>query len=433
LAKNNTLNIPSSREEIQKIQSVQKKIALRRARRANFHKGRIDHIDEDKLDDPDEWRKIPLLTKDELRNIPPERFFDDFCHAPRNEIAELWRSGGSTGTPLFYPRTFKDLPYCILSFARNLIAPNLGKKDTAQISFPLGIHPVGHVYARACQQYQIGVNWAGAGNSTPSKMQIDLINRLQPSVWMGMSSYGIHLANMAEDRGIDLAGSSVETILTSAEPMSDSKRAKICRMWGAEVWDGFGMTECGMMGGESQARDGFHVWTDLFHIEVVNLDTGEPVAEGEEGGLVVTPLYTNNATPFIRWSSGDIVTYKEIGDDSDGPYSVFPVIRHAQRTVGFFKVRGVNINHPELEDFLFDYEDLVDFKAEIITKNDLDVLQLSIEVRNTGDPDVLMKKISKDTKNKFEVTPEIVTLNRGTLADEFENSVKAPRFVDRRN
>ncbi|MBT7265994.1 MAG: AMP-binding protein, partial [Rhodospirillaceae bacterium] len=382
--------IPASRDEIAKIQSERKKIALQKARKANFHKGRLDNIDEDKLDDPDEWRKIPLLDKDELRSIPPERFFDDFCHAPREKIAELWRSGGSTGIPLFYPRTFEDLPYCLLSFARNFIAPNLGKKDTAQVSFPLGIHPVGHVYARACQEQGIGVNWAGAGNSTPSAVQIDLINRLQPSTWMGMSSYGIHLANMAEDQGIDLAGSSVETIMTSAEPMSAAKRDKISRMWGAEVWDGFGMTECGMMGGEAEARDGFHIWSDLFHIEVIDLDTGEPVAEGEEGGLVVTPLFTNNATPFIRWSSGDIVTYKEFGD-SDGPLSVFPVIKHAHRTVGFFKVRGVNINHPELEDFLFEYEDLVDFKAEIVTEDDLDHLRLSVEVLHTGSPGELAR------------------------------------------
>ena len=427
------VNLPSSRKEISNIQSVQKKLALKKARKANFHKGRLDHIDEEKLDNPEEWQKIPLLTKDELRRIPPDRFFDDFCHAPRDQIAELWRSGGSTGIPLFYPRTFEDLPYCIMSFARNLIAPNLGKNDTAQISFPLGIHPVGHVYARACQQQQIGVNWAGSGSSTPSSIQIDLINRLQPSAWMGMSSYGIHLANMAEDQGIDLAGSSVNTILTSAEPMSVSKRAKIGRMWGAEVWDGFGMTECGMMGGESRAHDGFHIWTDLFHIEVVDLDTGLPVAEGKEGGLVVTPLFTNNATPFIRWSSGDIVTYKEVGDDVDGPYSIFPVIKHAQRTVGFFKIRGVNVNHPELEDFLFDYEDLVDFKAEIISKNDLDTLRISIEVLHKGNPDQLCKIIVKDTKNKFELTPEVKVLKRGTLAEEFESAVKAPRFVDRRN
>ena len=429
----NLLKIPSSRDEINKIQKAQKKIALQKARRSKFHIGRLDHINEDNLDDPEEWRKIPILTKDELRQISPDRFFTDFCHAPQSHIAELWRSGGSTGVPLFYPRTFEDLPYCILSFARNLIGPSLSEKDTAQVSFPLGIHPVGHVYARACQQHEIGVNWAGAGNSTPSLLQIDLINRLQPSVWMGMSSYGIHLANMAEDQGIDLASSSVKTILTSAEPMSDAKRAKISRMWGAEVWDGFGMTECGMMGGESKARDGFHIWTDLFHIEVIDIETGLPVEDGEEGNLIVTPLFTNNATPFIRWSSGDIVTYKEVGDDTDGPYSVFPVIKHAHRTVGFFKVKGININHPELEDFLFDYEDLVDFKAEIISENDLDLLCLSIEVLHSGNSTELSSKIIFDTKNKFEITPKVVILERGTLAKEFENSIKAPRFVDRRN
>ena len=429
----NLLKIPSSRDDINKIQKARKKIALQKARRSKFHIGRLDHINEDNLDDPEEWRKIPILTKDELRQISPDRFFTDFCHAPQSHIAELWRSGGSTGVPLFYPRTFEDLPYCILSFARNLIGPSLTEKDTAQVSFPLGIHPVGHVYARACQQHEIGVNWAGAGNSTPSLLQIDLINRLQPSVWMGMSSYGIHLANMAEDQGIDLASSSVKTILTSAEPMSDAKRAKISRMWGAEVWDGFGMTECGMMGGESKARDGFHIWTDLFHIEVIDIETGLPVEDGEEGNLIVTPLFTNNATPFIRWSSGDIVTYKEVGDDTDGPYSVFPVIKHAHRTVGFFKVKGININHPELEDFLFDYEDLVDFKAEIISENDLDLLCLSIEVLHSGNSTELSSKIISDTKNKFEITPKVVILERGTLAKEFENSLKAPRFVDRRN
>ncbi|MBT4940158.1 MAG: hypothetical protein HON14_13575, partial [Rhodospirillaceae bacterium] len=193
-----------------------------------------------------------------------------------------------------------------------------------------------------------------------------------------------------------------------------------------------GMTECGMMGGEAEARDGFHIWSDLFHIEVIDLDTGEPVAEGEEGGLVVTPLFTNNATPFIRWSSGDIVTYKEFGD-SDGPLSVFPVIKHAHRTVGFFKVRGVNINHPELEDFLFEYEDLVDFKAEIVTEDDLDHLRLSVEVLHTGSPGELARRITEDCKNKFEVSPDVIILKRGTLAQEFESSVKAPRFVDRRD
>jgi len=56
-----------------------------------------------------------------------------------------------------------------------------------------------------------------------------------------MSSFGIHFANLAEEQGIGLVNGSVDTILCSAEAISTSKRAKIKRMCGVEVWDGMGM------------------------------------------------------------------------------------------------------------------------------------------------------------------------------------------------
>ena len=425
------LELPKSREEIQQIQNVLKVTAVERAKQSPFHAKRLAHIDPARVNDPEEWRKIPILTKDELRTIAPDRFFDDFCMAPRTDIAELWRSGGSTGTPLFYPRTFEDLEWGRLSFARTFIAAGADAGDTAHVSFPLGIHPVGHVYARAAQHIGIGVNWAGSGASTPSQLQIDLIDKLKPTIWLGMSSYGIHLANMAEARGIDLADNPVKLVMCSAEPLSQAKRDKIGRMWGADVHDNFGMTEAGMMGSESEARDGFHIWTDMYHIEVLDLDSGEPVAEGEQGGLVVTPLCTNNATPFLRWSSGDVVVYKEHGDTT-GPLSVFPVVRHAHRTVGFFKVRGVNINHQEYEDFIFAMEDVIDFKAELVTGDALESLVVSCEVVTGADSSAVREQIVRATRETFEVTPEVVVLERGTLAHEFESAVKAPRFVDLR-
>ena len=425
------LGLPRSRAEIDRIQRQRKKIAVERAARAAFHRDRLGDIDVERLEDPEVWAKIPILDKDELRAISPDRFFEDFCIAPKTEIAELWRSGGSTGVPLFYPRTFEDMEYGRLSFERTFLGAGIEAGTTAHVSFPLGIHPVGHVYARAAQRLGIGVNWCGAGASTPSRLQVDLIDRLRPSTWLGMSSYALHLANLAEAEGIDLAAGSVETIMCSAEPLSDAKRAKIATTWGAEVHDNFGMTEAGMMGSEGSARDGFHIWTDLYFIEVVDLDSGEPVAPGTPGGLVVTPLWTNNATPFLRWSSGDIVTYHDQGA-SDGPLSVFPVIRHAHRTVGFFKIRGVNINHQELEDFMFGMNDVVDFKAELQTKDDLEVLMLAIEVVRDGDASAITDAVTQATKQTFEVTPSVEVLDRGTLAREFESSVKAPRFVDRR-
>ena len=431
MPENNPLPVPTSREEIAALQRERKVMAVERAKQTAFWKDRLSHIDTAKLEDPEEWAKIPILDKETLRGLSNDSFYNDFCNAPKSEIAEYWRSGGSTGRPLFYPRTYEDIRYAMLGFTRTFTCMGVGAGQTAHLSFPLGIHPAGHMWARAGEQMGIGMVWAGSGAAAPSRMQLELIESLQPSLWMGMSSYGLHLANLAEASGIDLTKSSVERILCTAEPLSGPKRQKMERMWGATVFDAFGMTEISMMGAESEAHDGFHIWTDLAHIEVVDPDTHEPVAEGESGALVVTSLFTNNCTPFLRWFSGDIVIYRNRGAGT-GPLSVFPILQHAQRTAGFFKVRGVNINHSEFEDFMFADREVSDFKAEIVTEQDLDLLRVSVEVAPGIDRTAASERVSNAIKATFEVSPKVVLLESGTLAAEFESSVKAPRFADRR-
>jgi len=168
----------------------------------------------------------------------------------------------------------------------------------------------------------------------------------------------------------------------------------------------------------------------MFFIEVLD-DTNAPVAAGEVGNLVVTPLWTNNVTPFLRWSSGDLVTWQR-GDDASGPFSVFPLVKHAHRTTGFFKVRGINLNHSEFEDFMFRNMAVADFKAELVNARDLDVLRLSIEVKRDTPPTPVTDGLQTAVRDTFGLTPEVVVLDAGTLAKEFEASVKTPRFSDRR-
>jgi phenylacetate-CoA ligase len=186
-----------------------------------------------------------------------------------------------------------------------------------------------------------------------------------------------------------------------------------------------------MLGSEDVPGAGFRIWADLYYIEVLDPKTLEPAKEGEVGTLVVTALQTNNVTPFLRWSSGDLVTYSE-AKEGKGPFSVFPRIKHAHRTAGFFKVRGINLGHQDLEDFLFRYAEVGDFRAEALTENLLDHLLLSIEVRRGSNTAEIAKRIAVQVKEKFELTPKVVVLETGTLAKEFEANVKAARFVDRR-
>ncbi len=429
------LALPRSRAEIRRVQAARKRTAVEQALCSAFWKSRMPRLNLERLDDPDEWRRIPILDKDMLRGLTDRQFYTEFCVETADGIAEYWRSGGVTGQPLFYPRSFRDMEFALLSFARTFDCAGAGRGDRAHVSFPMGIHPVGQVFARCAASRGITVNWAGSGASTPSALQLELIQRLRPTVWLGMSSYALHLANLAEAKGVEI---SVKKIMTSAEPVSQAKREKIERSWGARLTDTFGMTEAGMMGAESKEDEpgtGFRVWTDMYFVEVLDPKSLEPVKPGEVGTLVVTALCTNNVTPFLRWSSGDLVTYSEADDEAEekaGPFSVFPRLKHAHRTTGFFKVRGVNLGHQDLEDFMFKHVEIGDFRAEALNEGGLDQLRLSIEVRRGVAADALTRELIAGMKEKFELAPQVVVLEAGTLAREFEANVKAARFVDRR-
>ena len=425
-----SLHWPASPAEIERIQRERKRVAVERALQSPFLKERIPKLDLDWLEDW--WRKIPLLTKEELRKIPPERFHDEFCIQPRTRVVEYWRSGGATGRPLFYPRSAEDMVHGLLAFERAWALIGATADDCAHISFPLGVHPVAHLYARAAINRGIGTVWCGAGTNTPSETQLELIDHLKPTVWLGMASYGLHLANLAEARGFDLKNSSVKKILVAAEPLSPVKRKKLESAWGAEVFDHFGMTEAAFVAGEGVGHHGLHIWADLFYVEVVDENSGDPVSEGEVGSLVVTPLWNNSMTPFLRWSSGDLVSFEwkkpAPGSQEEHPWSLFPMLRHARRTVGFFKVRGVNINHADLEDALFRDPQVVDFRAEVsASESGNDVLHLYVEMRIERS-----ERIIEAIKSTFQVTPKVTLLPRGTIAREFEAAVKPPRFVDKR-
>lgn len=418
---------PKSRSHIEAIHRERKRIAVERALQSPFWRKRMPALRLDALEDPDEWRKIPVLTKEDLRQIPPERFHEDFCIQPRTKVVEYWRSGGATGRPLFYPRSAEDMQHNMLIFERAWALIGATADDCAHVSFPLGVHPVAHLYARAAINLGIGTVWCGAGTNTPSETQLELIDQLKPTVWIGMASYGLHLANLAEVKGFDLEGSSVRKIIVAAEPLSPVKRGKLERAWGAEVFDHFGMTEGALVSGEALGHHGLHIYEDMYFLEVLDEKTGEPVPDGEVGSLVVTPLWTNSMTPFLRWSSGDLVSITREGA-GEGPWSIFPIMRHARRTVGFFKVRGVNINHADLEDALFRDPDVIDFRAEICaSESGNDVLRLFIEARSHQ-----TMPIVESIRRTFQVTPEVTLLPRGTVAKEFEANVKAPRFVDKR-
>jgi phenylacetate-CoA ligase len=113
---------------------------------------------------------------------------------------------------------------------------------------------------------------------------------------------------------------------------------------------------------------------------------------------------------------------------------LFPMIRHANRTTGFFKLRGVNMNHADFEDTMFSQPNVNDFQAVLVTDEATgrEHMRLLIEVKRGTDSADVSGAVAALIKRTFEVSPDVEVLSLGTLAAEFERSIKAPRFVDKR-
>jgi len=276
--------------------------------------------------------------------------------------------------------------------------------------------------------------WVGGGNVVPSAAQIELIQTLKPTVLMGMGSFLLRLANVADGLGIDLSKTSIRKVVTTAEPLSLAKRRKIEELYGAEDFDVFGMSEAGLMGAENSAHDGIHIWTDMYYVEVVDEATGAPVPDGQTGTFCVTPLWTNHATPFLRWNSGDVVALHQQSKGTGKFAELFPVIQHAHRTSGFFKIRGVNVNHNELEDLLLAQKAVNDFQAILSTdpNTSLEIITIRAELRPGFDQADSVAAIKAQMKRTFEISSEVAIVPLGTLAVEFDSAVKTPRFLDKR-
>ena len=94
----------------------------------------------------------------------------------------------------------------------------------------------------------------------------------------------------------------------------------------------------------------------------------------------------------MRWNSGDLISISQEGG-GEGPWGMYPLLHHARRTVGFFKVRGININHPDLEDLMFFEPDISEFRAEVYNDGGLDVLHLLIELKRGAFEDAATARV----------------------------------------
>ena len=276
---------PQSREEIRAIQRKRKRIAFVRAKQIPWYRGKLDHIDADRLDDPAEWSKIPILDKESLRQLNHDEFLRQFCCAPPTEICSSnWRSGGTTGTPVFYPRTHEDIRYGLLAWWTlvSLHGHWRWRPLRHRGSRSASIRPAR--FGAQSALFNVGMAWAGAGNRRPSEVQPPVVETLKPTVFMGMSSFALHLGDLAAATGIDSRLPVRKVGAPGRDPVRRQEREDRPHVGRRGRRRVRGMKLKPSLDGarKNAGHDGIHVWTDMYYVEAVDPVHRPPVPGGED-------------------------------------------------------------------------------------------------------------------------------------------------------
>lgn len=254
----------------------------------------------------DDFRRLPVVAKEELREDqaahPP---FGSFAVAEPSTWREVHPSTGTTGTPVNTIWSAADVAAVADFTARTMWQFGVRPGDTVQNAFAYGLWVAGlsvH-YAAA----RIGCLVVPTGTAVSTERQIEYLERPGASVLIATPSYALHIAERLREREIDPAELRLERGCFGGEPGAENPatRAKIEAGLGIEAYDYYGLAEVWpTFASECEAKAGLHFAEDHVLVECVELDSGEPVPEGELGVLVFTHL-TREATPMLRYWSND--------------------------------------------------------------------------------------------------------------------------------
>ncbi|NTU86168.1 MAG: phenylacetate--CoA ligase, partial [Chloroflexales bacterium] len=263
----------------------------------------------------------------------------------------------------------------------------------------------------------------GGGMSAFQRLQSLLSN--DATVLICTPTYALHLAEVASQERLDIAGSNVRITIHTGEPGASlpGMRQRIEQAWGSRSYDHAGATEVGAWGFECAEQDGVHANEGEFICEVINPATGSPAEDGE---LVITNL-GRVGMPVIRYRTGDRVRLNPAPCACGRRF-----IRFAGGVIGriddLLIIGGVNVYPSAIENIVRGVPEVGEFMVDVDRRSELDQLVIHVEVVR-GVPEAVTAEVAKRIHSALNVPAEVIALPSGSLP-RFDH--KARRFRDRR-
>ncbi len=399
------------RPELEALQLERLRATVRRIQAHNAAYARhLGGVDPDDLRCPDDVRRLPFLTKDDLRRAYP---FGLTC-APLASFVRMHMSSGTTGIPIICPHTAEDVAQWTEIMARCLRTATLTAADVLQITPSFGLFNGGFGFHYGASALGAMIVPIGAGR-TP--LQLQFMRDLGTTALAAIASYPLRLIEVADQTGFDFQRDArLRVGVFGSEIWSDEMRARIERRMGIETFDIIGMTESGGvgMGIDCPAHAGIHAWEDHYLVEIVSWDDGQPAADGEWGELVVTTL-TRQALPLIRFRTHDITRVISRAPCECGRTHL-RLARLSCRTDDMIKVKGVNVYPKQIESLLLRHPDVGNDYLIVVERVDgADRMTVQVEARGLPWAEALGLHLSDDIHTVLGLRADVQILHPGEL------------------
>jgi len=417
----------SSPDEIRKVQEeLLKKHINYIMNHSPYYRRALSGLDTEKIS-LDNLCTLPLTDKSAF-----ETYNEELLAVPMKEIRDIVLSSGTTGKPtriMYTEHDLKRLAYNEeISFAGCGLSPNdmvlltctMDRCFVAGLAYFLGIRALGAAAIR--------------NGLSSFASHLEIIQRMNPTVIVGVPSFLHKLGQFLKVQGMDPAKTAVHKLICIGEPIRD-RNLSLLKMgqyleeeWGAKVYSTYASSETITTFCECTAQKGGHLHPELAIVEIVD-DEGRPLPSGEAGEVVVTTLSVEGM-PLLRFRTGD-VSFLEIGPCECGRYSprLGPILGRKKQMI---KYRGTTLYPQAVYAVLDEIPEVSEYYVAVRSDFDLsDILSVHVSVSNGPcSTDGIIDRLQA----RLRVRPEVVISTEEEIKKQMSTgqSRKINRFIDRR-
>jgi phenylacetate-CoA ligase len=417
----------ASRDEIMALQRQRLSWSLRHAYenvphyRSAFAKAGV-HPDD--FHDLTDLAKFPFTTKQDLRANYPFGMFA----VPRERIARIHASSGTTGKPTVVGYTLEDLEVWATVVARSIYASGGRPGMILHNAYGYGLFTGGLGLHDGAQRLGCSVVPVSGGMT---ERQVQLITDFRPDIITVTPSYLLAILDEFRRQGLEPRETSLKIGIFGAEPWTNAMRREIEAGFAMDAVDIYGLSEVmgpGVANECVETKDGPHIWEDHFYPEIIDPDTGAVLPDGSPGELVFTTL-TKVGMPVIRYRTRDLTCLLP-----GTARSMRRMRKITGRSDDMLIIRGVNLFPTQVEEQLLRSDILTGhYQIEVTRRGRMDEVTVHVEARPEAMDPVLQQAEAKlamaRIKDRVGLTALVVIEPPGTI----ERSLgKARRVIDRR-